>query len=144
MADPRLTTNRIGAEPKRPHTYKADASGDIAYSADQAGGSTVVGRAVMLSGNGVIRLTADASRVLGKLVKVEPDGFCHVEVDGAVTLPSNGTTTANTAIVGALGPSSERGYIRSAVAATASDVAQQRGLVIDASTASAVEVYLNA
>jgi hypothetical protein len=144
MADPRLVTNRIGAEPKRPHTFKADGSGDIVYDSTQIGGSAVVGRAVMLSGNGVIRLTADATRVLGKLVKVEPDGFCHVEVDGAVDLPSNGTTTANTAIVGALGPSSVRGYIRSAVAATASDVAVQRGLVIDATTASAVEVYLSA
>lgn len=143
MPDPRLTTNRIGAEPKRPHTYRADGSGDIVFDATLTGGSAVVGRAVMLSGNGTIRLTADASHVLGKLVKVEPDGFCHVEVDGAVDLPSSGTITAGSRIVGALSGAA-RGYVRSVVATVLAEVAAGRGLVIDATTATAVETYLNA
>ncbi|HEY8601864.1 MAG TPA: hypothetical protein VIL85_25785, partial [Thermomicrobiales bacterium] len=113
MADPRLaSTNRVGTEPRHAYTYAVDGA-DIAYDATQPNGSAVVGRAVMLSANGTVRLTADASPVLGQLVKVEPDGRCAVLEIGVCQLPSSGTITAGTRIVGALGPSSARGYVRS-------------------------------
>jgi len=142
MADPRVaTTNRLGTR-LSVKTYKADASGDIVYDATQPNGTAVAGRAVMLTGNGLIRLTADASPVLGKLLNMEYDGYCSVAVGGVVDLPSSGTTTVGTKIVGAL-LTAARGYVRSAVAATLADVAASSGLVLDVANTAAVEVDLD-
>lgn len=142
MADPRLLTNRLGTRASV-KTYKADASGDIVYDGTVANGSAVVGRAVMLTGNGLIRLTADATRVLGLLTNVENDGFCAVQVGGVCALPSSGTTTVGTAIVGALNAAA-RGYVRSVVAATLADVAAGTGTVLSVADPAAVEVDLDA
>lgn len=140
MADPRATnTNRVGVLPAA-LTFKIDGV-DIVYDGTKAGGSVAVGLAVMESANGVVRLTADGARVVGKLLKVNDDGYCAVQTEGVVQLPSSGTITANTEIVGALNAAA-RGYIRSVVAATLADVANGKHLVIDTTDAANVEVSL--
>lgn len=142
MADPRsATTSRIGVDPDG-RTYKADGV-DIVYDGTKADGSVSAGLAVMISANGTVRLTADGSRVLGKLLKVSDDGFCSVQIGGVVTLPSSGTITPGTAIVGALN-SAARGYVRSVVPATLADVAAGNHIVNDASDAANVEIELYA
>lgn len=149
MADPRAaTTNRIGTEPRRPLTFKIDNS-DITYSATAAGGSAVVGRAVMLSAAGTVRLTGAGTHVLGKLLQVEADNYCTVECGSVVTLPKGDNAIAvGDRVVGDT-LSAERGYIRgsveptgSYVEGTAEDSGRGRHTVLDAGTATAIEVML--
>ena len=59
----------------------------ITYDATKAGGSAVVGRAVTLSDDAVVALTEDGDAVEGKLLTVERDGACTVQVGGFCTLP---------------------------------------------------------
>lgn len=143
MPDPRLVTHRLGTEYQRRLTYKADGV-DIVYDETQPGGSAVVGRAVMLSGNGIVRLTADASPVLGKLIAVEPGNFCTVQVGGNCDLPqgTGAAAVAGSKIVGAL-LTAARGYIRLAAAATLAEVAVADHVVDDATTSTAIEVNLH-
>lgn len=141
MSDPRsANTDRIGVA-FRAETYKADGSGDIVFDATLPGRSAAVGKAVTLSGNGQIRLTADGSDVLGKLISVSDDLYCSVQVEGVATMPSAGTITAQSKIVGAL-ITAARGGIRSVVAATLADVAAGRHVVLNAADAANVEVEL--
>jgi hypothetical protein len=145
MADPRkASTNRIGTNPVRPLTYKIDGV-DIVYDAAQPNGSAAVGRAVMLSGNGIVRLVADASKVEGKLIHVEPDGYCKVECGGVVELPAGNaaTVTAGSRIVGALGPASARGYIRNANSAVAAETLAAAHTIEDAADTTKVQVRLD-
>jgi len=146
MPDPRNTTHRLGTEYQRRLTFRADNS-DITYDATQPGGSAVVGRAVVLSGNGIVRLTGAASAVLGKLMLVEPAQsgapWCTVTVGGTIDLPKgDGTITAGTKIVGDL-VTAARGYVRSVAAATLAEVAVADHHVYDATTATAVEINLH-
>lgn len=152
MADPRkATTNRIGTAPKKVLTYAKDGSGDIVFDNTLAGGTAVAGRAVMLSGNGTIRLTGAGSRVLGKLLQDEGDGYCSVLVAGVDTLPKgDGAIAAGDKIVGDL-TGAARGYIRGAAQpgaayaeAAADDSANGAHEVIDATTAASIEVDLGA
>lgn len=142
MADPRVTNlNRVGAEPQQALTFKIDGV-TIVYDATKSGGATGVGLAVAISGPGTVALTADADEVAGVLNQVEPDGVCSVQRLGVVRLPSNGTTTNGTKIVGALSAGAARGYVRSVAAATLAEVAKARHQVIDASDATSVEIQL--
>lgn len=144
MADPRsTTTNRVGTEPRRPLTFKADGS-DIVYSATVAGGSAVVGRAVMISGAGIVRLTGAGSAVLGKLLQVEPDGYCTVECGSVVTLPKGDGAIANGDQICGDVATAARGYVRGVASATAAELAVGRHTVLDATTATAVEIMLGA
>lgn len=149
MADPRVAQNeRRGAEYQRRLTYAADGS-DIVYSATAPYGSAVVGRAVMLSGNGVVRLTGPGTHVLGKLVLVEWDGKCTVLVGGPTDLPKgDGTIAVGDKVVGDT-LSSARGYIRGAAGpastyaeAAADDSAVGRHIVEDVAVATAIHVLL--
>lgn len=152
MADPRVaSTNRVGSEPQNVQTFKADGS-DITFDATQPGGSAVVGRAVMLTtGIGVVRLTGAGSPVLGKLLHVENDGYCAVQIGGVVTLPKgDGTIAVGDKIVGDV-VTAARGYIRGAAApgaayaeAAADESAVSRHIVLDVTTATAIEVSLDA
>ena len=110
----------------------------ITYNDQQPYGSAQVGKAVKYSGNKTIALATDGSEVIGKLIRVEKDGKAAVQVRGMAQLPSTGTITRGTKIVG----STVAGNIRSAVAATAAEVAVARGLVGDVSDAAAVWVDL--
>lgn len=140
MADPRGTPRRDNtSDPVK--SYKIDGS-DITFDATLAGGSSAVGKAVMLSGNGVVRLAGDAAAVLGRLEQVEDDGVCAVRVRGAMTLPKgDGSVTVNTPIVGNL-VTAARGYIRNANSAVAAETIAARGLIVDVSDTANVEVEL--
>jgi hypothetical protein len=143
MPDPRLNTHRLGTEYQRRMTYKGDGA-DIIYDETQPGGSAVVGRAVYLSGNGIVRLTADATPVLGKLIAVEPGNFCTVQVGGNCDLPqgTGAACVAGARIVGAV-LTAARGYIRRLADATLAEVAVGNHCVDDATTSTAIEVNLH-
>lgn len=124
-------------------TFQIDES-TILYDAAQPGGSAAVGKAVTLSGNDTIALTADGDGVLGKLLHVESDGVAAVVTGGTFELPAgNGATvTRMTAIVGALGPSNAKGYIRSVNSAVAAELAKCRGHIRNVADTTAVVVNL--
>ena len=116
----------------------------ITYDANQTNGigkAAGTGTAVTLSADDTVALTQDANYVFGKLLRVSADGFCTVQRWGMATLPSSGTTTRGTKIVGALS-ASQRGFVRSAVAATAAEVAVSRGDVVNVADAANVVVDL--
>lgn len=147
MADPRITPGYDGAR-RDGMTFIID-DNTITYDATKAGGSAQVGLAVTLSANKTIALAADADPILGKLESVEWDKRATViEGPGAyVTLPggNSATLTVGTRIVGALNPSSAKGYIRSCSAseATAVEAQKARHTIIDSGTATAVVVRLD-
>lgn len=133
MADPRKTLayNRIGTLDV---TYKIDGS-TITFDATKDGGSAAVGKAVMVSGNDTVALTSDGAPVKGKLILVERDGCCTIQVDGYCDLPGGlaATLTPGLKIVGATGAGAARGYIRAIAPATLADVAAGRGEIINSS-----------
>lgn len=140
MADPRAAVNHLSEY--RAKTYAHDNT--IVYSATTAGGSAQVGLAVTLEGSQVVSLVGADEQVEGKLIKVESDGFCVVQVEGEMTLPggNSATLTEGGKIVGALNPSSAEGYIKVAAAGTAAHHVVSRGTIIDSSVATAVVVRL--
>jgi hypothetical protein len=129
-------------------TYKADGSGDIVFDATKDGGSAVVGKAVMLTGDGLIRLTADGVRVLGQLHRVESDGMCSVQDEGFIDPPGGeaATLTQGAPFVGALLVGGLRGGVRAIGAsgaayaeAAADDTQNGRGQIVNnANTAKVV------
>lgn len=133
MADPRKTTDYegigFGAE-----TFSIDAS-TITYDATKVGGAdaTMIGKAVTLSADRTVALTADGDAVIGKLLLVEPDGKCTVQTKGYTTLPggASATLTRGVGIVGALGASSAKGYVRAAASGTAAETVKEKGRIID-------------
>lgn len=140
MADPRndVDFEGIGYEAV---TYKHDDT--IVYSATVANGSASVGLAVSLETAETVTLAGDGEAIEGKLVKVESDGKCVVQVGGYMKLPA-GTGAALTVgkkIVGDLLSSAE-GYIREVNTATAAELGLCRGRIIDAGTTTAVVVHL--
>lgn len=149
MADPRSTsTNRLGTDPKRQLTFKADGA-DIVYSATTPFGSAVAGRAVTQTGqaDGVVRLAGAGDVVSGKLLHVEHDGYCAIQTSGVFDLPKgDGATVVGTAVVGDV-RGAVRGYIRSVAAsgaayaeAAADETQNGRGRVINDADADAVEI----
>jgi hypothetical protein len=92
------------------------------------------GDAVTLSANDTVALTQEGSYVYGKLLKVEPDGFCTVQKWGMATLPSSGTVTRGSKIVGAAS-GGNRGYIRSVNTAVAAELGVAKGDVINVADA---------
>lgn len=133
MADPRKTVDYegigFGAE-----TFNIDNS-TITYSATDAGGAaaTMIGKAVTLSADRTVALCGDGDAVLGKLLLVEPDDKCTVQTRGYTTLPggASATLTRGVGIVGALGASSAKGYVRAAAGGTAAETVKEKGRIID-------------
>jgi hypothetical protein len=128
-------------------TVKADNS-TITYDATKANGSAQVGLAVTWSADDTVALTADADFVLGKLIKVENTGgvlWAVVQNDGMMTLPAgaSATVTRGTPIVGALGPSSARGYIRNAASGTAAELVKMNGHIVNVADTTNVVVDLD-
>lgn len=124
-------------------TYKIDAS-TIIYDASKTGGSAQVGLAVTFSAANTVALAADGDAVIGKLILVESDDKANVMTHGTMTLPggASATLTLGAKIVGALGASSAKGYIRSAASGTAAELVKARGFIDNAATATAVVVTL--
>lgn len=143
MTDPRLTPSLEETGNVQRLPFVIDAS-TITYSATAAYGSAAVGKAVKLTGTGlVIALTTDASAVLGKLLSVEPDGVATVQVEGPMTLPAGNSAsiTPGKAIVGAVNAQSAGGYIREC-GAQAAEYVLARGFIVDDAESTAVLVYL--
>lgn len=145
MADPRATIkfDDIGLLPV---TFNTDGT-TLFYDSTKAKGigkAAGTGDAVMLSGNATVALTQDASNVIGKVILVEPDGKAHVDAKGFVKLPggASATLTVGLPIVGAVGASSARGYVRVAASGTAAEVNIARGVIIDNSDTTNVVVML--
>lgn len=111
----------------------------IVYDRTKAGGSAQVGLAVSIESDGVVTLVGDGENVFGKLIKVEPDGFCVVQIAGMMTLPggTSATLTAGLKIVGDLLVSAE-GYVQ----AVSTQDTVSRGIIVDASDPTAVVVWM--
>ncbi len=149
MADPRLNVgyNDIGAKYA---TFKIDNS-TITYSATADGGAaaTMLNHAVYLSLADTVALATAGSAVVGKLLKVESDNMCTVQVKGGMTLPA-GTNNAGAnalavgaKIVGDVDALAAAGHIRGATNnAWNADQIFSLGIVLDAGTTIALEVYL--
>jgi len=124
-------------------TYKHGST--IVYDKAKAGGAadTMIGKAVSLSADGQVDLCQDADRIVGKLILVESDGYCTVQDQGFCELPAgaSASVTVGKQIVGALGASSARGYIREA-ADTAAEANKSRGNIVNNDTTTAVVVQL--
>lgn len=149
MADPRAAT-RYDSEGQTLLTFKYDST--IVFSATTDGGSASINLAVTMVGNSQVGLTQDGNMIVGKLKRVEADGYCTVQVEGGMTLPAgNGATVTNgSKPVGALGAASAKGYIRNAAALTGSyvqttqqDAINARGFIIDASDSTNVAIWLS-
>lgn len=141
MADPRLDTRfeGIGAVYA---TFKIDDS-TITYSATETNGSAQVGLAVGFSDDETVELVGDGEEVIGKLVSVEKDGYCNVQIAGMMTLPAGtgASLTNGKKIVGDLSTAAE-GYIREVATGTAAELGVARGFIVDNSTTTAVVVWL--
>lgn len=141
MADPRAAVSYegIGYEAE---TFEHDNT--IVYDSTQENGSEQVGLAVTLEGSQTVSLVGDGENVLGRLVKVEQDGFCVVQTGGFMELPggSGASLTEGKKIVGDLGAASAEGYIREVNTATAAELGVARGQIVDSSDATAVVVRL--
>lgn len=126
-------------------TFKIDGV-TITYDATKAGGAdaTMIGKAVTLSADDTVALCADGDAIVGCLMKVESDGYCTVQIGGLTNLPggASATLTRGTTIVGALGASSAKGYIRSAASGTAAELIKARGRILRAGVTTAVVVQL--
>lgn len=146
MANPRKLVFHDGIG-YRAETFFIDAS-TIVFDATKKDGSVAAGFAVqMVPGTeDTVELTADAGEVLGKLLHVEADGGCAVQVEGVCRLPgANGATwTARRGakIVGGLGVSNARGYIRPQAVATLAEVAVAKHTVQKIADTTSIEVML--
>lgn len=145
MANPRniIDSTDIGI---RRRTYIADGS-TIVYDSTKARGAatTMLDKAVSLSTDDTIQLASDAERVIGKLLLVEADGKCTVQIGGHATFPAGdgATLTLGKAIVGALGAASAKGYIREVNTAAAAELGKSRGATINNNDTAAVVVDLD-
>lgn len=142
MADPRADVAFDGIQPE--YVTVAIDNSTITFSATATNGSSQVGLAVALSTHGTVELVGDGEEVFGKLISVESDNFATVQVAGWMTLPggSGATLTPGKKIVGDLGAASAEGYIREVATGTAAELGVARGMIVDASTATATVVRL--
>jgi hypothetical protein len=129
-------------------TYAVKSGGSITYDRTDEGNTPEFGRACSLSADSEVNLSADAERVIGRLVKVEKDPtytyVCTVQVGGYMKLPAgdSATITRGKAIVGALGAASAKGYIRDVNTAVAAELGVMAGCVHDEAAQTAVVVKL--
>ena len=144
MSDPRAAVGLSNPTAQyKTQTYPIDNS-TITYSATEANGSAQVDLAVTLTTSETIALVGDGEQVEGKLISVESDGFCVVQISGRMTLPggSGATLTNGKQIVGDLGAASAKGYIREVATAVAAELGVSRGRILDPTTTTAVVVEL--
>lgn len=140
MANPRddVDFEGIGV---RNVTHKHDNS--IVYDEKQPGGSVAVGKAVKATGQRTVGLTTDGSDVVGKIIKVEDDGFATIQEEGGTTLPggTGATLTPGSKIVGALNGGNP-GFVRSVNSAVAAELAVAKHEIKDSTTPAATKVML--
>lgn len=143
MTNPRDKIRFVNARVKR-ETFLHDDT--IVYDTDYPGNSPQVGLAVTQTGEATSTVTlvpADV-HVTGRLEKVEGDGKCTVTVWGVVELPAGegAALTSGAPIVGALGPSSAKGYIKASASGSDAVVAAARGEIKKSTDSTRVEVDL--
>lgn len=147
MANPRRITGPLDGIGYRAATFLIDAS-TITFSETAANGSAVVGRAVGLvaGSQNVVELVAAGQAVLGRLQNVAQDGGCAVQIEGECKLPQGSAVDVvrNERIVGALGPSSARGYIGPALGTSGTTALAGRHVVLDDANSAAISVFLGA
>jgi hypothetical protein len=138
MADPRKAVSFEGIGVLTA-TFKHN--GSIVFDAAQPLNSAQAGRAVKIVSNDTVALVGDGERVLGKLLRVEPDGFCTVQIGGGCTLPGGdgATLTAGTRIMGDLGAAAAAGFIQTEADATPN---VGSGLIYSSADTAAVQVML--
>lgn len=141
MANP---MDRLGYEEIAALTVTYAHNNTIVYDDQEDGGSAQVGLAVTLSADDEAGLVGDGEAVLGKLILVEDDGYCTVQVGGYMTLPggSGATLTLGKKIVGDLGAASAEGYIREVATGTAAELGVARGFIQNNDDTAAVIVFL--
>lgn len=142
MANPRAAVDFTDVNPGNVWTYAIDGS-TVTFDATKANGSAQAGLAVTLSAANTVGLVGDGEFVLGKLLRVEADGFAAVQVKGFCTLPggTSATLTLGARIVGDLLSSAE-GYIQAAASGTAAHHVVSRGFIQDATDTGDVLVFL--
>lgn len=142
MADPRSAVQFNEIAPVFA-TFKIDNS-TIVYSATAVNGSVSVGLSVTLSASDTVALASDGNAIVGKLVSVTKDNFATVQIGGGMTLPGgvSAALTLGKKVVGALGASSAKGYIRETNTGTAAENGLSRGFIINASDTANVVVWL--
>ena len=140
MANP---MDRLGYEEIGALTVTYAHNNTIVYDDQEDGGSAQVGLAVTLSADDECGLVGDGEAVLGKLILVEDDGYCTVQVGGYMTLPggTGASLTLGKKIVGDLLVSAE-GYIREVATATAAELGVARGFIQNNDDTAAVIVFL--
>ncbi len=144
MADPRNTVTLDGLGDLDNGTYLIDNS-TITYDVTKAAGSASIGLAVTLSASKTVALCADGDAVIGRLIKVESDNKAVVQTGDWVKFSGglSATLTLGTGIVGALGASSAKGYVRSAASATAAELLKAVGQIHDNTDPTAIIVRMN-
>jgi hypothetical protein len=144
MANPRKTPGRLGIGIKTA-PFIADGV-TITFDRTLPGGTTaaILNHAVSLSADGTVQLTADAEAVVGKLLLVEADLRCTVQIGGICALPSGAgaTITRGLKIVGDL-DTAARGFIRG-VAASDAELSVARGQILANADTANVEINLDA
>lgn len=153
MANPRKTVAH-DENHARYETFKIDNS-TITYDATKARGSAQVDLAVKLSTDDTVALVVADDAIYGRLEKVEADGMCSVQIGGFSKLPAGASATVaiHGRTVGALGPSSAPGYIKSASETvsgsptqtevqTVLKIAKSKGIIVNNDDTTAVVVDL--
>jgi hypothetical protein len=107
-------------------TFWAD-NATIVFDQTQPEGAsaTMIGKAVTFAAAAdTVKLCGDGDPIIGKLLKVEKDGACTVQIRGNATLPAGNaaTVTPGLRLVGALGVGNAPGYVRNAASATAAEL----------------------
>jgi hypothetical protein len=125
MSDTRADVDFTGIAPIS-LTFDID-DDTITYDKIKVGGSDGVGLAVELTGDHEVGLVSDNGVVLGKLIKVEADKKCTVQVGGAMKLPqgTSATVSVGNQVKGDLLVSA-KGYVQNAA------MGDGRGLILDA------------
>jgi hypothetical protein len=132
MANPRQKIAFDQIQPDRT-SYMADKV-TIVPDKTLTGGCAQVGKAVTLvagGGPGVVALTQDGNFVVGTIESCDPDGVLTILTGDYVQVPAAAAMSVGQRMVGALN-TGNRGYVRAVVPATLADVAQARGVVVDA------------
>ncbi|SRR5260221_10137396 len=135
MADPTNEFYEIGAK------YVTMAyDGTIVFDKTLPGGAAQVGKAVEMVSGGTVGLCATAHEIYGKLVKVEPDGFCSVQYKGFCDLPYDGSPTYAATNNGVVGGATAGNVAPASVAETATAV--RRAIAIKADVTGRIIVEL--
>lgn len=120
------------ASPSDYVTYNIDGV-TIVFDGTKPNGAatTMIDKAVTFTADDTVGLTVDASRVVGKLIRVSGDGKCTVQVGGFMDFPAGASASVSLGkqIVGALGAAAAKGCIREVNTGAAAELGVSRGSI---------------